>query len=121
MSESFLIVVLLGFISLCALVMTVLALLITMEFRWMLRQINSLIPHCDQTVQEARHTLGQFRQLLLHANKATLQVEETVQRTRSTLLGMLDQFILLKARAQDLWTQRFGNGARAKRHKLNRG
>ncbi len=111
--DSFLVVLLLGLNSLCAIVMTTFLWSTTQDLRRTLKRINTVLPHGNQVFLEARRTLGEARQLLARTNKATHQVEEVIHRTRDAVLEIFDQWAAFRGRAQAFLAERFGNGARS--------
>ncbi len=118
MAESPLLVLLLALIGVCTVIMTVTVLTTVSDLRRMIRQINAILPRCDQAVQEAQHCLGQARLLLRRANKTAQQVEQVFQRTCHAAAKALDQWVLFQGKARSFLTGRWGNGARvvSRRH-----
>ncbi len=71
-----------------------------------------LFKELRSTFKEAHQTLQQAKQFLTRANKTSRQVEQVVQKTCSAASTFVDQFFLLKERAQAFLGYRFGNGFR---------
>lgn len=100
-----LVIFLLGVISVCTILMTYFLLSTSQDLR-------RIVPQCNQTFQEARRTLGVAHQLLARADKAARQVEEVVDFGCHTASGILHQVSALNGKARTFFRKRFGNGAR---------
>lgn len=104
---------LLGVIGICAIALTALVGILTFDLHWLLRKLNRILPHCDETFLEARRTLTQTRQLLTRADRVARELEGAIQKTSHTASEILRPLIQLKEKTQSFFEQRFGNGARA--------
>ena len=100
----------------CASVVTLtVALLVTArDLRATLQRLQGILPACDQTVHEARHTLAEARQLLTRTNNTTRHVESVVHQACTVASDALAQVGAWKDRAQQAWGGRLGNGARSR-------
>lgn len=105
----------------CAVILTGAFLLFLREARGTLRKLESLLPPCKETLEEAADTFRQARQILTRTNKATQAAEEVVDRTRRVALGVVDQLARITGKAQHFLEKRFGNGARRSPRQRYRG
>ena len=113
MAESWLVVVLLGVVSLSVVAMTAILFVTARDFRRTLQELRAMLPNCDEAVHEARRALGEVRHLLKRTDNAARHVETVVHRACQAASEAIERFVFLKERAQTFLAERFGNGARS--------
>ncbi len=102
----------LAVLSLGVITLTVTSLVIARELHQTLRQLNTVLPHVDQALQEAHHALRLARRLLGSAQDAAQQVALLIRHACGAASGTLTQWTQLQRRARRWLSGRFGNGAR---------
>ena len=112
MSNASLILLLLGLMSLCALIVTTVLALTAHEVRRILRRVQTILPDCAGAVHEAHRAFGEAHQLLKRTNSATRRVETVLHTASETATQAMEQFALLRKKAQAFFGHHNGNGAR---------
>ncbi len=117
MTERLLILLILGIVggSLCMMAFVVIS--AARELRRTLRRIQTMLPGCESTVQEARGTLTEARQLLARTNEATRHVESVIHKTCDAAGGFVDQVARWRDLAHTWWGARSGNGTKTRLHR----
>ena len=113
MSETSLIVVLLGLISICMVVLTAVLSMTARDMRRTLRRVNTMLPRCDEAIRDLHHAMGQVHQVLKQATQITRHVETVVSKACTAALDVIDPVLTWKGRAETFFAERFGNGARS--------
>lgn len=107
MTESHVMVLLLGLVTACTLVTTAIFLMTAGDLRRVLRRIDRFLSDCDRTCKEAERTLGVAHHLLSRADSAAEQVQDTLS--------------FLKGKVVSLWPGHSGNGGgRSRSRKVHR-
>ena len=110
MSESQTITLLLTLISLSAMVMTVILCVTAFELRRVLRRINAILPHCDETVLEAGRALGAARQLLVRTDDTARQMQSVVGKACHIASEVIEHMAFWTGRVHTYLAQRLGSG-----------
>ena len=113
MSETSLIVVLLGLITICMVALTTVLSMTARDVRRTLRRINAMLPRCDEAIRDFHHAMGQAHQVLRQATQITKYVEAVVSKTCTAALEVIEPVLTWKGRAEAFFIERFGNGARS--------
>ena len=117
MTEHFLILLVLGVVGGSVLLMACVIMGAARELRRTLRRIYAMLPGCESTVQEARETLTEARQLLARTNEATRHVESVIHKTCDAAGGFVDQVARWRDLAHTWWGARSGNGTKTRVHR----
>ena len=107
MPETSLGLLFLGIATACLVIMTLTILVTAGELR--------------RTLQDARRMFRIGRRLLARADVASGRVEAVLHQACDAATDVLVAIGRVKARAQTLWTKRFGNGAGAEPRRHHRG
>ncbi len=118
MTESAFALFLLSVIAVCAVVMTATMVVTARQARRTFRRMNALLPHCRQTVRQARR-------LLARADHVVSQTEMVVSAVSAAAAHTMNRFIEAKRRLER-WLHLAtngngsgaGGGARSFRHRM---
>ena len=113
MSETSLVVVLLGLISACMVAITTVFTITARDVRRTLRRVNMMLPRCDEAIRDFHHAMGQAHQVLRQATQITRHVDAVVSKVCTAALDVIEPVLHWKGRAHAFFAERFGNGARA--------
>ena len=96
MTDTPLVVLLLGVISVCLMVMTITLVVTARDVRRTLRRVNEM--------------LTETRQMLARTQRITGHVEEIVRKGREAAVAIIAPVLALKDRAKTFFEERFGSG-----------
>ena len=113
MAETSLIVVLLGFISICTVAVTMVLAITARDVRRTLRRVNAMLPRCDEAIRDFHHAMSQAHQVLRHATQITRHIDAVVSKACTAALDVLEPVLTWKDRTQAFIAEQFGNGARS--------
>ena len=121
MTESHMMVLLLGLVTACTLATTAVFLMTAGDLRRVLRQINRFLSDCDHTCKEAKRALGVAHRILSRADTVTEQVNGVVEKSCEAAETLLGQISFLKGKVVSLWPGHPGNGgSRSRSRKVHR-
>lgn len=115
MTESHILLLLVGLVTLCTVAATAVFLRTAGDLRRLLSQLHRFLSHCDQTRLQAEHTLGVARRLLTRADQTAGQVQGVLEKGCEAAETALDQISFLKGKVASLWPGHAGNGGRRSR------
>jgi hypothetical protein len=107
------IVVLLGIISLSAVVTALGVVIAARDLRRTLRRVNRMLPACEEAIREVHQTFEVAHKILTRTQHAASHVETTIERACVSAMGLIERMVSWPSRARVFLKDQFGNGARS--------